>query len=95
MWFEWDAKKAEKNLKKHGVSFDLAVTVFNDRLHLSIPDRASTQEERWITVGMAADQKTLVVVHTYKEYSSGDEMVRIISARTATKKEKEDYEEGI
>lgn len=94
MWFEWDAKKADKNLRKHGVSFDLAVTVFNDRLHLSIPDLSSRQEERWITVGMAADQKTLIVVHTYAE-QPGDEVVRIISARKATKKEKEDYEEGI
>ena len=95
MLFTWDPVKAELNLRKHGISFEMAQTVFDDPLHLSILDAKRHTEERWVTMGRSADTKTLVVVHTYR-VSQGDlEMVRIISARKATRKEVRQYEEGI
>ena len=94
MLFIWDPGKAEANIKKHGVSFDLAVTVFNDPLHLSVLDGKERGEERWTTVGLAADSRTLVVVHLYRDLGN-NEIVRIISARKATRKVKKQYEEGI
>ena len=95
MLFSWDPEKAEQNVKKHGVSFDLAQTVFDDPLHLSLLDSKERSEERWITMGKSADMKTLVIVHTYKEIVNGHEVIRIISARRATRKEARQYEEGI
>jgi uncharacterized protein len=93
--FEWDSDKAAKNLKKHGVSFELASTIFGDPLHLSIVDPEEATEERWITIGKSANQQTLVVVHTERVRTEIGEVLRIISARSATKREKADYEEGI
>ncbi len=95
MLFVWDPQKAEANLKKHGVSFEAAQTVFDDPLHLSILDGKQRDEERWITVGRAIDHKTLIVVHLYKNMEDQKEMIRIISARQATKREVKQYEEGI
>lgn len=94
MVITWDPAKAQSNIKKHGISFEVAATVFNDARQLSFLDSKSQGEERWITLGLAADKKTLVVVHTYIDHESG-EFIRIISARKATKKEKYSYEEGI
>ena len=94
MLFIWDPAKVEANIKKHGVSFDVAVTVFYDPLHLSVLDGKERGEKRWVTIGLAADSQTLVVVHLYRELGS-NELVRIISARRATRKEKKQYEEGI
>lgn len=94
MLFTWDPVKAEANIKKHGVSFDLAVTIFSDPLHLSVLDGKEQGEQRWVTIGLAADCHTLVVVHLYRELGN-NELVRIISARKATRKEKKQYEEGI
>lgn len=90
----WDPSKADINSKKHGISFELAATVFNDPHHLSVLDSKSKGEERWVTLGLASDQQTLVVVHTYIDEESL-EIVRIISARKATRKERLNYEEGI
>lgn len=95
MLFLWDPAKAGANIKKHGVSFELAQTVFEDPLHLSILDRKNNVEERWITIGKSADDKTLVVVHLYRTDEDDQEMIRIISARKATKREVKQYEEGI
>lgn len=95
MWFDWDPEKAAKNRKKHKVSFEMACTVFQDPLHLSVLDPDSNAEERWITVGKAANQDTLIVVHVQRFYSEGEDVIRIISARYATRKEKQEYEEGI
>jgi len=65
-YFEWDAAKAASNRRKHGVSFDLAATVFRDPLMISIPDEDHSEaEERWITMGQAESSKLLLVVHTY------------------------------
>jgi uncharacterized DUF497 family protein len=94
MVITWDSKKAQTNIKKHGVSFEIASTVFNDPHHLSVLDSKDRGEERWATLGLAADKKTLVVVHTYFD-SATDEFIRIISARKATRKERKSYEEGI
>jgi len=95
MLFSWDPEKAEANRRKHGVSFELAQTVFDDPLHLSIPDSKKRPEERWVTVGRSADRKTLVVVHTCQVLESGRENMRIISARKATRREVRQYEEGV
>ena len=91
--FEWDAVKAAGNRRKHGVSFDLAATVFRDPLMISIPDdEHSETEERWVTMGQAENSKLLLVVHTYLEISANAANVRIISARPATKQEQRQYE---
>lgn len=94
MLFIWDRDKAESNLRKHSISFDLAVTVFDDPLHLSVLDGKEHGEQRWVTVGLAADRQTLLAVHLYSE-TGEEELIRIISARKATRKEKKQYEEGI
>ncbi len=91
--FEWDATKAASNQRKHGISFDLAATVFRDPLMVSIPDEEdSKSEERWITMGQAENSKLLLVIHTYLEISSNAANVRMISARPATKHEQRQYE---
>ncbi len=88
--FEWDPRKAARNLAKHGVSFDEASTVFADSLSLTIPDPDhSDEEERWVIIGESHRRKLLVVVHTEEE-----ETVRIISAREAHRDEREKYEKG-
>ncbi len=91
--FEWDTAKAASNLHKHGISFDLAATVFRDPLMISIPDTEHDAfEERWITMGLAENSKILLVVHTYLEISHNTAQVRIISARRATQHERRQYE---
>jgi len=87
--FEWDSEKARQNLSKHGVSFEEASTVFDDPLSLTVPDRRhSVQERRFVIIGSSAAGRLLVVVHT----DSG-QTVRVISARSATKRERKEYEE--
>ena len=87
--FEWDKLKARQNLQKHQVDFTEASTVFVDTLSISIPDPDhSEDEERWVTIGLSNRQRLLVVVHTEEE------MIRIISARTADRLERRKYEEG-
>jgi uncharacterized DUF497 family protein len=95
MLFEWDPTKARTNLKKHGVAFELATTIFSDPLHLSVLERKTSSDERWVSVGLSADLSTIVVVHTYVERKAELEIIRIISARKATRKERAQYEEGI
>ena len=86
--FEWDPKKANRNIKKHGVSFDEASTAFQDTLSLTIDDPLhSDNEMRIVLIGMSYKNRILVVVHTERE-----DHIRIISARKATKKEREQYE---
>jgi hypothetical protein len=88
--FKWNKRKARQNLKKHGVSFEEAATVFGDTLSLTIPDPLhSIEEQRWIIIGQSYRNRTLVVVHTAQEYN-----IRIISARLATRRERRNYEEG-
>ena len=86
--FEWDDKKAAENLTKHGVSFSEASTVFADPLSRTILDPLHSEEqERLVILGQSGLQHTLVVVHTYR-----GEVIRIISARPATLRERRDYE---
>ena len=86
--FEWDEEKAAGNLTKHGVSFSEASTFFADPLSRTIPDPLHSEEEdRFVVLGQSGLQHTLVVVHTYR-----GEVIRIISARTATSRERRDYE---
>ena len=89
--FEWDAAKAAANLRKHGISFELAVRVFADPLAISHQDRIEGDEQRWQTLGMADGVLLLLVAHTVRDEDDG-EIIRIISARAATRKEKRDHE---
>lgn len=92
MRFEWDEGKNERNARKHGVSFEEARTVFDDPLHLSLLDRRfSYFEERWITIGMTGEKGIVVAAHLYFD-EEDDEVVRIISARRATRQEVAQYE---
>jgi uncharacterized protein len=90
MRFVWDEQKSRRNLAKHKVSFDLARLVFDDPLHLSIPDPYEG-EVRWQTMGLVKGVVVLLVVHTVEE-KDGEEEIRIISARKATNFEKKVYE---
>lgn len=89
--FEWDSRKAKLNLKKHGVSFEEASTIFSsDQIRVFTDDASSTiDEERLIAIGYSLHDRILTVVHCYKE---DDEVIRIISARKATKQEKNFFE---
>lgn len=90
MEFEWDDKKADSNLLKHGVRFSEAVTIWVDLFALEIPDpEHSLHEERWVRIGLSSHSKLLVVV--YCEKVEGQK-IRIISARKATKTETKNYE---
>jgi uncharacterized protein len=89
MVFEWDARKAAENLRKHRVSFGEATTVFGDLLSSTVSDPDhSTEENRYITIGQSTRNRLLIVA-----YAERAERVRIISARTLTRSEREAYEE--
>jgi len=89
--FEWNAAKAASNLAKHGVGFEEAATVFGDPLSVTIFDPAHSQsEDRFIILGCSHLDKLLVVVHTER----GDN-IRIISARLASRRERNCYEENV
>ena len=93
--FEWDEKKSRSNKAKHGLSFNLACKVFDDPHALSqIDERFDYGEERWVTMGRVPGAVVLVVAHTVREKES-DHAIRIISARKATRRERQIYEEGI
>jgi uncharacterized DUF497 family protein len=89
--FEWDVVKARANIIKHGVSFEEASTVFKDSSALSLYDSEHSRnyEDRFITIGITSSGRVLVVVHSFCELSNEDSVVRIISSREATKKEKD------
>jgi uncharacterized DUF497 family protein len=93
MRFEWDAAKAEANLRKHGVAFETAVRVFLDPLALSDQDRIEGGEYRWRTLGMVDGIALLLVAHAAWDEEDGTEVIRIISARHAEKKERRRYEQ--
>ena len=86
MRFEWDPRKAARNLKKHGVSFEEAATAFDDEHGAYYPD--TLHAERFILIGHSRRQRLLYVVHAEVRLDS----IRIISARKATKHEKRHYE---
>jgi uncharacterized DUF497 family protein len=88
--FEWDTNKARSNLAKHGVSFDEAATVFGDPLSITIGDPLHSEfEERFVLIGYSLRNRLLVVVHAER-----GGRIRVISARTATRKERLGYEEN-
>lgn len=88
MQFEWDREKAKRNLRKHGVSFDEAVTVFYDPLSATFDDpNHSVGERRFITVGNSVHGKLLAVSHTDR-----GKAIRIISARPTTRHERKRHE---
>ena len=92
--FEWDEAKAVANARKHGVSFDLALTVFNDPLLLTVADLEHGEaEERWFSIGRAANGSLLSIAHLWSETQLATK-IRIISARKATQAEIRQYEES-
>ncbi|MES3010080.1 MAG: BrnT family toxin [Pseudomonadota bacterium] len=87
--FEWHPAKAETNLKKHHVSFEEAQSVFYDEFAVQFFDEEhANEEERFIMLGMSAHPRLLIVIHCERE---GGEVIRIISARKATKRESAFY----
>jgi hypothetical protein len=90
LFFSWNSQKAATNLRKHGVGFPEAATAFHDPLSITVPDPDhSATEERFLLVGLSALGRLLVVAHAER----GDE-IRIISARSATRPERDNYEEA-
>ena len=88
--FRWHPEKARSNLRKHGVSFEEAASVFRDTLSVTIADILhSGEEDRFVTLGQSVRNRTLVVIQLEVE---GE--IRSISARTATRKERSNYGEG-
>ena len=85
---QWDRDKAAANLSKHGIDFADAVSVFSDSLAITLTDERF-EEERFITIGIDAFGRVLIVVYTWR----GNE-IRLISARKATSRERKQYEEG-
>ncbi len=92
MHFEWDPAKARSNLAKHGLSFELAQRVWDDPLHVIAPDGVFDGEERWRAIGLIAGVTVVVVIHFYPD-GEDDMRIRIISARKATPRERNRYEE--
>ena len=87
--FEWDSRKARSNEQKHGVTFEEAQTVFFDEQALLIEDpRLEHEEERFVLLGLSASLRLLVVVHALRHR----DVIRIISARKATRLETREYE---
>lgn len=90
--FEWDTRKSASNMRKHGVSFAEAETVFLDDEAVIIPDVAhSAGEERFLILGFSFQLRMLVVCHCYRESNS---VIRIFSARKASKTERMQYQKG-
>lgn len=90
MEFEWDPKKNEANIRKHGVAFSEAATVFSDVLSMTVPDPDHSQEEdRYIIIGLSGQNRPVMVAHMER-----GECIRIISARELTRSEKRNYEEN-
>ncbi len=91
--FEWDEAKAESNLRKHGIGFGNATQVFDDPFVLAEPERFERGEVRWQSIGMVEGVAILLVDHTVRE-EGWDEVIRIISARRATRRECIRYEQN-
>ena len=91
--FEWDNKKNQANISKHGISFEEACSIFLDENAILFDDpEHSDEEERFLLIGMSSHANICIVSHCYRK---SDTVIRIISARKATKKESERYAEGI
>lgn len=94
MRIEWDRAKNETNQTKHGIDFETAQLVFDDPRCVTFIERVTDGEQRWHAIGSIEDVIVLVVVHTYREELS-EEVVRIISARAATRRERKLYAQAI
>ncbi len=95
-YFEWDPNKAKENSIKHKVSFEQTTAIFLDPNAISIFDKNHSEiEERWITMGIDKNGVLLIVIHTFKEVEDNLCIIRIISARKATKKEINQYNKEI
>ncbi len=91
--FVWDKIKDESNITKHGVSFAQATHIFLDPLALSQFDKShSLFEERWLTLGLIGNRRFIVASHTFTELSDNRMLIRLISARFATRKERLYYD---
>ena len=89
--FEWDPAKAAANAQKHGVTFEEAATSFGDPMSITIPDpEHSEAEDRSIHLGLSYRNRLLVTVFTER-----DDRIRVISSRTATRRERDDYEREV
>ena len=89
----WDDAKAQSNFLKHGVSFAQAATVILDPLALTVFDAEHSEaEERWFTLGQTSDERLLAVAHTYQMLETNITRVRLVSAREATRLERQQYE---
>lgn len=94
--FEWDEVKADANARKHGVSFELACTVFHDPLLLTVADpEHSETEERWFSMGCASNGAMLSVVYLWSDADPAATKIRLIAARKATQTEIQHYQEGV
>lgn len=94
--FEWDEKKTDSNIRKHGVSFEQACTVFRDPRVLTVADlEHSEAEERWFSVGCASNGAIVAIVYIWSESDFGSIQVRLISARGATRVKISYYREGL
>jgi uncharacterized DUF497 family protein len=92
--FEWDVAKARLNRSKHDVSFEEAATIFLDSRMVTVYDgRHSEWEDRWVTLGISAAGRLLVVCHTFRERTAASQLIRIISSRKATPSERRHYQE--
>lgn len=88
MKFEWNRQKSVRNERKHKIAFSEAISVFQDTLSITYPDTDhSSEEDRFLIIGMSDSGNILVVSHTFR-----DDVIRIISARKATTKERSFYE---
>lgn len=90
--FEWDAVKARSNINKHGIDFDLAKRAFADPCMLMRQDRFENGEYRWQSIGMVDGVLLLLIAHTTHDNETGQEVIRIISARPVTPHERKIYE---
>jgi uncharacterized DUF497 family protein len=89
----WDDIKAQTNLAEHGVAFAQAAAVMLDPLALTVFDKAHSEtEERWFTLGQSSEGRLLAIAHTYQLLNANTARIRLISAREATRRERQQYE---
>ena len=89
--FAWDERKNRANQRKHGIGFETAVMVFDDPNHVSVQDREVDGEQRWQTIGLVEGIHVLLVAHTLDDEEC---VIRILSARKATRRERSIYAQG-
>ena len=94
MRFEWDERKNGTNIIKHGIDFETARLIFDDPYHVAFVERVIEGEERWHAIGSIEDIAIAVAVHTYR-LEPDEEVIRIVSARLATKHERKLYGQAL